>query len=40
MGNLGAFIKLKGSEMKPDFTTYKAVVSNISDFLTKLQEFP
>lgn len=27
MGNKGAFITLKGKDMKPNFTTYEAVVS-------------
>ena len=27
MGNQGAFITLNGSDMKPQFTTYQAVVS-------------
>jgi hypothetical protein len=31
MGNKGAFIVLNGKDMKPNFTTYEAVVSN-SDF--------
>lgn len=29
MGNKGAFITLKGKDMKPNFTTYEAVVSII-----------
>lgn len=36
MGNKGAFIKLKGSNMIPKFTTYKAVVSNIIYLFSKL----
>ena len=30
MGNQGAFITLNGSDMKPQFTTYQAVVSFFS----------
>lgn len=29
MGNKGAFITMKGKDMKPNFTTYDAVVSII-----------
>lgn len=28
MDNLGAFITINGNELKPNFTTYEAVVSN------------
>lgn len=31
MGNLGAFITMKGKDLEPNFTTYEAVVS-ISSF--------
>lgn len=31
MDNLGAFITLNGKEMKPNFTTYEAVVSKNND---------
>lgn len=27
MGNLGAFITMNGKDLKPNFTTYEAVVS-------------
>lgn len=30
MGNKGAFITLNGKDMKPEYTTYEAVVSNSS----------
>lgn len=29
VGNLGAFITLNGKDMKPKFTSYEAVVSNL-----------
>lgn len=29
MGNKGAFIIVNGKDMKPEFTTYEAVVSNL-----------
>lgn len=32
MGNLGAFITLKGKDMKPNYTTYEAVVSFFSPY--------
>lgn len=39
MGNKGAFITLKGKDMKPEYTTYEAVVSIIcsgNSFVTQL----
>lgn len=30
MGNFGAFINVKGNDLTPKFTSYKAVVSLIS----------
>lgn len=32
MGNKGAFITMKGKDMKPNFTTYEAVVSGVFNF--------
>lgn len=29
MGNLGAFITMNGKDLKPNFTTYEAVVSDV-----------
>lgn len=34
MGNKGAFITLNGKDMKPEFTTYEAVVSISVDHFT------
>lgn len=44
MGNLGAYITLNGKDMKPNFTTYDAVVSikkkqTKTFFLVKFQKF-
>lgn len=39
MDNLGAFITLNGNDLKPNFTTYEAVVSIISQFLPKANLF-
>lgn len=32
MGNMGAFITIKGDDLKPKFTTYEAVVSTLKAF--------
>ena len=35
MGNKGAFVTLTGGELKPNYTTYEAVVSSICVTMSK-----
>lgn len=40
MGNKGAFIVLNGKDMKPNFTTYEAVVSNTNILIIYKNNLP
>lgn len=39
MDNLGAFITLNGKELKPNFTTYEAVVSSMNSRVQDTHEY-